>query len=59
MKQTEDRLVHNQKGNCHYDHIPLSLNVIRRLFLRVYQFELSAIFSHNFYISHQLQISWN
>ena len=37
MNQTEFRLVHNQKENCHYDHIPLNLRVTTNLFPRVGQ----------------------
>ena len=29
MTQTEFSLVHNKKENCHYDHIPFNLKVIR------------------------------
>ena len=33
MNQTEYCLGYIQKGNCHYDHIPLNLRVNRNLFL--------------------------
>ena len=36
MNQTEHSLVHNQEGNCHYDHIPFNWKVIRNLFLWPY-----------------------
>ena len=35
MNPTEFRLVHNQKENSHYDHIPINLKVFGNLFLRV------------------------
>ena len=34
MNTTEFNLVHNQKENCHYDHIRLNLKEIRKLFLK-------------------------
>ena len=34
-EQTEVRLVHNQKENCHSDHIPLNLKRIRNIFVWV------------------------
>ena len=30
MNQMEFRLVHNQKKNCHHDHIPFNLEEIRK-----------------------------
>ena len=33
MNPTEFRLVHNQKENCHYDHIPFNFKVNRKRFL--------------------------
>ena len=34
MNTTEFNLVHNQKENCHYDHIRLNLKEIRKLLLK-------------------------
>jgi len=46
MDQTEFRLVHNQKENCHYDHIPLHLKVIRNVF--IITFKLKKIYLFKF-----------
>ena len=37
MNQTEIRLFHDQKKNCHYDRIPLNLKGIRKRFPWVYR----------------------
>ena len=32
MNRMKFRLTHNQKQNCHYDHIPFNLKIIRNLY---------------------------
>ena len=48
--ETESHSVHNQKENCHCDHIPFNLKVIRYIFLYIYIFISIYIFNISIFI---------